>query len=155
MSGSKNREKREKNYQKIPEKSNSCFLTSENSFRIFRGSFDNLSAFFRIKTQLFSPISPNILNKNIRKIIKRSSQIANFIFFYKNPEFGGSFGIFYPTFIPKLYKFIKSSSKIAFIVSVIAIFRFSEDHFLSFRHFLMCTLSKKTSDFAAFFIRRL
>jgi hypothetical protein len=40
----KNREnvgKKPENYQKIPEKSNSCFLTSENSFRVFRGSFGN------------------------------------------------------------------------------------------------------------------
>ena len=57
--------------------------------------FEDLLIIYRIKTQLFSPISPNILNKKSRKIIKRSSQIANFIFFYKNPEFGGSFGIFH------------------------------------------------------------
>jgi hypothetical protein len=30
-----------KKYQKILEKSNSCFLTSKNSFCIFRGSFGN------------------------------------------------------------------------------------------------------------------
>jgi hypothetical protein len=35
--------KKAEKYQKIPEKSISCFLTSENSFRIFRGSFGNFS----------------------------------------------------------------------------------------------------------------
>jgi len=49
-------------YQKILEKSNSCFPTSKNSFRIFRGSF---CFFFRSYPKLFSPISPNSIDKKL------------------------------------------------------------------------------------------
>ena len=75
MNGSKNRKKRESNrkprkisitYQKIPEKSNSCFLTSENSFRVFPGSFDNLSSKSATILTHFTEKEPIIKPKNYR-----------------------------------------------------------------------------------------
>jgi hypothetical protein len=53
-------------YQKIPEKSNSCFLTSENSFRVFPGSFDNLSSKYATILTHFTEKEPIIKPKNYR-----------------------------------------------------------------------------------------
>ena len=145
------RKKREKipiNYQKILEKSNSCFLTSKNSFRIFRGSFGN----FFVGNRNYSHPFHQIISI---KITKRSSKIANFIFFYKIRKFGGSFGNFYKKISDFYNKFIKSSSKIPFCVFNIAIFHFTEDHFIFLRDFLFRIFPKKTSIFTAFFVRRL
>ena len=50
--------------KKIPEKSNSCFETNENSFRVFRGSFDNIS-------NQYVPISPFSINRKGRKIYQK------------------------------------------------------------------------------------
>ena len=54
----KNAGKSLENYQKIPEKSNSCFLMSKNSFRVFRGSFDKFF-YYRRKLAHLLPVSPN------------------------------------------------------------------------------------------------
>ena len=71
----------------ILEKFNSCFPTSKNSFRVFRGSFDKNSN----KT---ATILTHFTEMEQQKIIKSSSKIANFIFFYVKREFGGSFCFF-------------------------------------------------------------
>lgn len=50
--------------------------------------------------------------KNYRKLMKSSSKIENFIFFYKNCDFGGSFGnlsAFYIKIGPK-YNALRSIS---------------------------------------------
>ena len=88
-----------------------------------------------------------------RKIIKSSSKIVNFIFFYENREFGGSFGNFLEKISRISRKLVKSSSKIAFFVFDIAIFHFLGDLFISLRDFLFRTFSKKTSKIAAFIVR--
>ena len=96
----------------------------------------------------------SISPKSIRKNTKRSSEIENSIFFYKNRVFGGSFDNFLEKISIFSNKNIKTSSKIALFVFAIVIFHFSEDLFVRLRDFLFRGFPKKTSVFAAFIVRR-
>ena len=126
-------------YQKILEKSNSCFLTSKNSFRVFRGSFDKSSnktatilTHFTETTQQKRPIIYQIILQN-----------RKFHIFLRKSRFRGIFLLFSKKISRSSNKLVKSSSKIAFFVFVIAIFHFLEDRFYVFDVFYFSHFPKK------------
>ena len=135
-----------KNYQKILEKSNSCFPTSKNSFRIFRGSF----CFFFDHIRSYShPFHQIVLIKNYQIIL----QNRKFHIFLRKSRICRIFLLFLKKISRISNQLLKSSSKNEFFVFDIAIFHFLEDHFIKLRDFLFRTFSKKTSNFTAFIVR--
>jgi hypothetical protein len=112
-------------YQKILEKSNSCFPTSKNSFRIFRGSF----CFFFDHIRSYShPFHQIVLIKNYQIIL----QNRKFHIFLRKSRICRIFLLFLKKISRISNQLLKSSSKNEFFVFDIAIFHFLEDHFYIF-----------------------
>ena len=125
-----------KKYQKILEKSNSCFPTSKNSFRIFRGSF----CFFFIGNRNYSyPFHQTLSIKNYQIIL----QNRKFHIFLRKSRIWRMILLFLKKISRISNQLLKSSSKNEFFVFDNAIFHFSEDHFYIFDVFYFSFIPKK------------
>ena len=126
--------------QKDPRKVQFLFSDEQKLISHFSGIF---LLFFDNNRNHSHPFHRNEATAKCRKIIKSSSKIANFIFFYEKREFGGSFGNFLEKISRSSNKLVKSSSKIAFFVFDNAIFHFLEDLFINLRDFIFSFFRKK------------